>query len=140
MVLTPRSTVRVAGSRPGMVRATEAFDQFLAEHQIQPRAVWQLKVVLDEVLSNVVNHAYAGRPGSFIDISFVLVDDEVEVTVVDDGDEVNPLRQNPPDTTTPLDERQAGGLGVHLVKQLTDRLEYRRRDGRNWLVFGRRVR
>jgi anti-sigma regulatory factor (Ser/Thr protein kinase) len=51
--------------------------------------------------------------------------------VSDDGVSFNPLAVAPPDTTSPLEQRQLGGLGIHLVRSLTDEATYLRQDGRN---------
>ena len=53
------------------------------------------------------------------------------VTVSDDGVAFNPLAVPPPDTTLPLEERELGGLGIHLVRNLTDEATYGRLGGRN---------
>ncbi len=113
-------------------------DQFLVDHAIAGDAVWRLKVALDEVLSNVVKHSY-GEAAGVIEVRFVLNAQELEITIIDDGQECDPLAGAPPDTTSPLESREPGGLGVYLVKQLSDRVAYTRRDGRNYLVFAKRV-
>jgi anti-sigma regulatory factor (Ser/Thr protein kinase) len=136
----PRSTVRVAGNRSGIQRAIAALDDFLAAQSFDSAAAWPLKVALDEVLSNVVAHAYVGRIDGMIDIEFGVCDGgEVEIVVVDDGEERDPLKASPPDTASSLDARETGGLGVYLVKQLADRVAYTRQCGRNRLVFGKRI-
>jgi len=55
--------------------------------------------------------------------------------VSDDGPAFNPLQVPEPDVAATLEERRPGGLGVHLVRQLMDRVEYRRAEGRNCLVM-----
>jgi anti-sigma regulatory factor (Ser/Thr protein kinase) len=63
----------------------------------------------------------------------------VTVTVEDDGVPFNPLEATEPDLDRPLEERSIGGLGIHLVKNLMDDVEYRREAGRNYLVMRKRV-
>ncbi len=119
--------------------ALAAFDRFLGEHRLDPSSAWPMKVALDEILSNIVEHAYAGRSDGVIDLLFALADGSLEITVVDDGAAVDPLTCPQPDVTSDLMARRPGGLGVYLVKELSDHIEYARREGRNWLAFGRRV-
>jgi serine/threonine-protein kinase RsbW len=138
MVSEPRLTLRVAASQEGLRAAAEAFDRFEAAHALDLETAWPVHVALDEVLSNVVRHGAAGRSNPVIDVTFALVAGSVEVTVVDDGPEWNPLELPPPDTAAPLETRNPGGLGVHLVRNLMDRVAYTRQDDRNRLVFARR--
>jgi serine/threonine-protein kinase RsbW len=138
MVSEPRLTLRVAASQEGLRAAAEAFDRFEAAHALDLETAWPVHVALDEVLSNVVRHGAAGRSNPVMDVTFALVAGSVEVTVVDDGPEWNPLELPPPDTAAPLETRNPGGLGVHLVRNLMDRVAYTRQDDRNRLVFARR--
>jgi len=69
----------------------------------------------------------------------VLGDKELIATVSDDGKAFNPLEQSPPDIHAPLEDRKIGGLGIHLLRTLMEKVEYRRDDGRNHLTFRTRV-
>jgi anti-sigma regulatory factor (Ser/Thr protein kinase) len=138
MVSESRLTVRVAAGQDGLRTAAGALDRFEAAHTLDSEAAWPMHVALDEVLSNVVRHGTAGRSNPFIEVTFVLVAGSLEVTVVDDGPEWDPLTLPPPDTAAPLEAREPGGLGVHLVRNLMDRVAYTRQDDRNRLVFARR--
>ncbi len=133
------STLRVTGCPSGLDRGVAALEQFLAEHGLDLPSAWPLKVALDEVFSNIVKHAYAGRPEGVIELAFTVCGEEVQVTVIDDGAEGDPLAVPPPDTTAPLEQREPGGLGVHLVRQLTDRASYERRGGRNVVTLVKRL-
>ena len=52
----------------------------------------------------------------------------------DDGHEFNPLAAPEPDVHLPAEQRVPGGLGIHLIRSLAERLHYERRDGRNRLT------
>lgn len=135
MAPVPRLTVRVAASPAGIRLAADAFDGFRAEHGLVDAVAWPLRVALDEILSNIVRHARPGPEGRVIEVTFALVDGGVEIAISDDGPEFDPLQVPEPDVTAPLEVRRPGGLGVHLVKRLMDRVEYTRADGRNRLVM-----
>jgi anti-sigma regulatory factor (Ser/Thr protein kinase) len=51
--------------------------------------------------------------------------------MVDDGIPFNPLGVETPDTDLPLEEREIGGLGIHLVRRMMDKVSYRRRIDKN---------
>ena len=139
MVSEPRLTVRVAASQEGLLAAAEAFDQFEAAHALDPESTWPVHVALDEILSNIVRHGRAGRAEVHIDVTVTLSAGCVEVAVEDDGPAMDPLSLPAPDTAAPLEARRPGGLGVHLVRNLMDRVAYTRDSGRNRIVFSRQL-
>ena len=67
-------------------------------------------------------------------VTLDVADGHVTATVVDDGSAFDPREAPLPDLDAPLEERQAGGLGMHLVRETMDEIDYRREDGRNVLT------
>jgi len=61
------------------------------------------------------------------------------IKVEDDGRPFNPLLSPPPDLHRPLEQRRVGGLGLHLVRELTNCIEYDRVDGKNRLVIRKKI-
>ncbi|MBK8316480.1 MAG: ATP-binding protein [Acidobacteria bacterium] len=90
---------------------------------------------LDEILTNVISYAYEDADQHLINIRGKLADGFLTIEVEDDGREFDPLKSDNPDLDSGLQERPIGGLGIHLVKKLTDQLEYHRQDGKNLLVM-----
>ena len=130
--------LRVGEGHRGLVALSAAVDDFCTAHGVADDARHDLHVALDEIVNNVVRHAAPRHPS--IDVRLAVVETDVEVTVADDGEAFD-LREAPvPDVTLPLEERRVGGLGILLVRQLMDAVEYRREDGRNVLTLRRRLR
>jgi len=96
-------------------------------------------VVLDEVLSNVRRHAFGDRRAHDVELDFHLEPDLLTLAVADSGRPFDPLSLRPPDTTAPLAERPVGGLGVLIIRSLTESQSYERRDGRNHLRLTKRI-
>ncbi len=75
----------------------------------------------------------------------LIVDDDPDIRKVltillrDAGVPFNPLEKADPDVTLPLEERQVGGLGIYLCKQLMDHIEYKYEDGCNILLMKKKV-
>ena len=114
-----------------MERLGKLLDRFEQRSRLPAATMAELRIVCDEIVSNVIAHAYPeGSPGD-IDVRLELAGSRLVVTVSDDGVSFNPLAVAPPDTTLPLEQRQLGGLGIHLVRSLTDEATYLRQDGRN---------
>jgi anti-sigma regulatory factor (Ser/Thr protein kinase) len=80
----------------------------------------------DEAVANVVEHAYAGRPGAPVQVRFALRPDELRVEVVDQGVTVDPRAMPRVDAVRYAAERRRGGFGVHLMTRLMDSVTYRR--------------
>jgi serine/threonine-protein kinase RsbW len=96
------------------------------------------EIVLAEVLNNVVEHAYAEHGRGVIEIEIARVEDGLAVWVRDDGqpmpaDELPEGR--PHDLDVPADQLPEGGFGWHLIRSLTEELQYRRSANRNELRF-----
>jgi serine/threonine-protein kinase RsbW len=135
MAPATRLSVRVAASPVGIEQAAAALDRFRAAHGIAEAAAWPLQVALDEILSNIVRHARPGLAAGDIEITVERRGDLVEMTVTDDGPAFDPLRLPEPDVRAPLEDQRPGGLGVHLVRELMDRVEYMRTEERNRLTM-----
>ena len=63
----------------------------------------------------------------------------VSITFIDQGMPYDPLARTDPDVSLPVSERDVGGLGVFLTKQLMDDVTYSYRDGRNILTLKKKL-
>ena len=134
------SSLVLRGSEEGLRAARTGLDVFAEAHGLVREDVWPFQVALDEVLSNLVRHSGPGASGpARIEVRLQLDADGLEMLVEDDAPAFNPLQAAPPDTKSPLAERAPGGLGIALVRQLMDVMEYTRAGDRNRLRLRRRV-
>jgi serine/threonine-protein kinase RsbW len=121
----------------------ERLDGFLADfgnaHRLPAKAVFELKLALDELVTNVISYGYDDSADHEIELRLYRTGGELTAELEDDGKPFDPLSAPTPDVTQAIDERPIGGLGIYLARQATDALEYRRRDGRNLLVMKKRV-
>jgi sigma-B regulation protein RsbU (phosphoserine phosphatase) len=117
-----------------LVRARAWLEGWCASHGVVDEAVHDLDLALDELVANVVHHGYGDTGGGRIGLSLALVEDRVRLQVTDRAPAFNPLESKGPG---PDSASGRGGLGVHLVRQLMDRVEYARENGENRLVVER---
>jgi len=118
-------------------QAAGMLDAFCAAEQLPDEVAWRLRVVLDEIVANVVAYANHG-PGATMDVWFSRDDDLVKISVADDGPAFDPLARPLPNVTLPLEQRQVGGLGIALVRSLMDDVQYERTT-RNILTIRKRI-
>jgi len=115
----------------------DGLERIGAELGVPGKPLMQLQVALDEIASNVINYGWPDGGNHELCVRITGQQDRIEVEIVDDGREFDP-RHALPSEPQPTGRRRAGGLGIHLVKQLVDRLDYERVDGRNRTVMTKR--
>lgn len=112
----------------------------LEENQIPRDEVTRIIIAAEEIFANVAMYAYAPDVGAVRVISAVNADPlSVSITLIDRGKPYNPLLNEAPDTSLPLEERKVGGLGVHIVKKFMDSVAYSHEDGQNILTITKRI-
>ena len=134
-------TIRLPIDLKEIERLNRIVRQFGDLHEVPSRALYAINLALDEVVTNVVRHGYEAVPeGEHFTATVSALNGELTTEVQDAGRQFNPLDAPVPDLNAPLDERTLGGLGVHLVRSLMDRVEYRRENGKNVLTMRKRIR
>lgn len=86
-------------------------------------AIDALILAVEEACSNVCRHAYGGECGQ-IELTIESANGDVQVVLRDWGAAFDPLAVPTPDVTAPLEERSLGGLGVYLMQQLMDQVNF----------------
>ena len=111
-------------------------DRQLSEFGCTPKTQAQINVAVEEVFVNIANYAYAPDVGPAV-IRVETFEDPLQVilTFVDRGVPYDPLKKPDPDVSQPLKDRALGGLGIFMVKQMMDDVQYEYRDGKNILTF-----
>ena len=97
---------------------------------------FKIHLSIEEVVENVVHYAYDGGIG-WLEVSTHLDNDSLILTVElrDAGVPFNPLEQPDPDITLNAEDREVGGLGIYLCKQLMDSNSHRYENGNNVLTM-----
>jgi anti-sigma regulatory factor (Ser/Thr protein kinase) len=123
------------GDMQEVMQRVKAVQAFLLDAGCNAACAQQLAVVAEEILSNIVREAWAGRDaghcGVVVDATVRQGSVDVGLRTEDDGVAFNPLEAEPPDLDASLDERSIGGLGILFVRTMTDTQTYHRTKGRN---------
>jgi serine/threonine-protein kinase RsbW len=120
-------------------RTSHSIEAFGARHALDTRLIFNVNLAVDEILTNIISYAYPDGGSHDIVVRLSLTTRELIVEVEDDGQAFNPLELGIPDLDKPLEQRPIGGLGIHLVRKVMDRLEYRRQAGKNVLLMAKTV-
>ncbi len=116
------------------------FVEAIAEQKNIPQAMtMSLNLALEEAVTNVILYAYPEGTDGLVDLEAVLRDDSIEFIISDSGKAFDPTATPDADITLGVEERQIGGLGIFLVRQIMDSVSYKRENGRNILSMTKKI-
>ncbi|MCP4285814.1 MAG: ATP-binding protein [Gammaproteobacteria bacterium] len=121
-----------------LTQLTEVVKAFGEENGLAMKEIFNLNLVLDELVTNIIQYGYEGADGNVIRIRLWLEGSWIRVELTDDARPFNPLTACPANLDTSLQERAVGGLGIHMVRELMNEVNYRRVGDRNILSLGKR--
>jgi len=130
-------TVRNSLSEIGRIAAV--IEEFCAEHSLGETTANAINLALDELLTNTISYGYDDKGAHAIDVTLVHDRDRVTLTLRDDARAFDPTTAAEPDIEADIDERPVGGLGIHLVRAMMDKVEYQRVDGYNQLTLTKMI-
>jgi anti-sigma regulatory factor (Ser/Thr protein kinase) len=105
------------------------FDQNSLDTTLLPR----VNLAMEEALANVIMYAYPKGEKGEVTLTANIDDNAICMEIRDKGMPFNPLQQQEADLDVSLEERQIGGLGIHLIKEIMDKKEYSYEEGKNVL-------
>ena len=128
-----RFATSIAPNPEAISRLTDEVTGFLRGSGVDARAVHHVALVIEEILTNVATHGRSSDAPATVTLE--VRPDRVSGEIGDCGAPFDPRTGPMPDFGTPVEDRKIGGLGLHLVRQLTSVLEYRRDGKQNWTTF-----
>jgi serine/threonine-protein kinase RsbW len=130
--------MRVSAELKNLASIRRFVEGVAAEGGANPEVVTDMVTAMNEATTNIVLHGYRGQSG-FIEVEVSFEDDALVIRLRDQAPAFDPVRVPPPDTSLPLEQRPPGGVGILMMRQLTDDLAYRKTDnGSNELVLVKR--
>ncbi len=91
----------------------------------------QINLALEEAVSNVINYAYPTGTKGDITIEAKSNGEKMFFIISDTGTPFDPTARPAVDTTLSAEDREIGGLGIHLIRKIMDHINYERTDGHN---------
>ncbi|MGI9311708.1 MAG: ATP-binding protein [bacterium] len=123
-----------------VVRIAEAIEAHGQKHGWSEQWMFNLNLVLDELITNIINYAYDDDQPHEIRVTLVERKESLVAVLEDDGIAFDPFENvEEPDFSMDLDDRPVGGLGVHLTRSLMDEVAYERRGNHNCVTLTQRT-
>lgn len=107
-----------------------------SEKVTDKKAIPKMRLVSEEALINVIDYAYPDKNGELeICYEYDESGNFIEIRIIDEGKPFNPLEHDKPDLDTAVEDREIGGLGIFMIKQIMDKVIYERKDQQNILTL-----
>ncbi len=128
-------SIQLSNNRPEIRNLRNRFDIFAKDNKIPKKAIHDVQLALDEIVTNTIEYGYEDDDKHLIDIKFTFNKESLKITIIDDANPYNILDKENPDTSLSLEDKPIGGLGIYLVKHLMTNIDYDYRDGKNHILL-----
>jgi sigma-B regulation protein RsbU (phosphoserine phosphatase) len=123
-----------------MRRIIDAITHIADSVSCPPVVIHDVTLAMEEIFSNIVFYGFGDDLDHNITLHLIVEGDALILTLQDEGIPFNPLNVQIGRRDKPLEERDKGGMGITLAKNLMDQMEYRRERGKNILRMEKRYR
>ncbi|MGM9552298.1 MAG: SpoIIE family protein phosphatase [Clostridia bacterium] len=114
------NSISVIADDKSIIPVSEFANSLTKKLSVVPKIANKVSIAVDEIYSNIINYSHA----KIATVSYSIDDSKLYMTFTDDGMEYNPLEAKEPDITLSAEKREIGGLGIFMVKKMTESMEY----------------
>ncbi len=129
------SEISITNSHEEIEKIVKHFDAFCEANSIDMGCNQKINLALDDLVNNIISYGYKDDEEHSISVRFTLFKSELMVVVEDDAIPFNPFAGDDVDTSLSIDEREIGGLGIHLVKKLMSSYDHDRKANKNLVTL-----
>ncbi len=122
-----------------IAHVAEQINEFCASQDVTSEVAYAVNLALDEILTNTISYGYDDDEPHRIEIIVRLEAEALVIVLVDDGAAFDLSNAPTPDIGASLEERPLGGLGLFLVHQMMESVEYQREEGRNIVTLKKKT-
>lgn len=137
--LDKKLSIRIKNDLSELERVVQLFHQFSRKNKLPIKISNSIDLVLDEILNNIISYGYNDQKEHEIDIQLSISDGQLILQIEDDGREFNPLDISEADRESPMEEREIGGLGIHLIRNAMDEVYYIYKNKKNYLIMKKKI-
>ena len=132
-------TIILANEISEISRLYDFIEELGKEFSLTPDVTFNLNLVLEEAVVNIINYAYPKEEHESIYLSARLQDASIVLVLTDTGKEFDPTMVPDADISLSAEERQIGGLGIFLIRQIMNEVKYERIEGKNILTLEKKL-
>ena len=131
----PLATLAIKADRSEVRTAADWLHEVAHQNEVPQNKAIALDQCLDEVLMNIVMHGGSTATNTPVQLSFALTPEVAAITVSDSGKPFDPVNAPAKPKPMTLEEAEPGGLGLSIIKGLSNHINYEYKEGRNILTF-----
>jgi anti-sigma regulatory factor (Ser/Thr protein kinase) len=118
-----------------VLRMNDWLDDLMAAHGVPEAQANEVKVCLDEAVTNVLSYAFDAPAPALAELKLTLSADGVEAELRDAGRPFDPVAADLPEVAKDIAEAKVGGLGLRIIRELATSVRYAREGGENVLTL-----
>jgi sigma-B regulation protein RsbU (phosphoserine phosphatase) len=137
--VTYQRSITLPNDIEAVPRLAEFVDEVCEAMSFDPSTAMQINLAIEEAVVNVMNYAYPSGIEGSVTIEAQANEKRLKITITDNGAAFDPTARAEVDTTLPAVQRAIGGLGIHLIRQIMDSINYERVGGMNVLTLRKKL-
>lgn len=122
--MSPESFLRITAQLENLSVVRRFVRETAVAFGVVPDAIPDVLLAVDEAVTNIIVHGYKDQAGT-IEVEVRLEVDSLVVSVRDEAPSFDPTTVPSPDLSLPLEQRRLGGMGIYMMRQITDELTHR---------------
>ncbi len=135
--MTNKLKLEFKNKRPDLSKGLDEALSWLTPFNLTPDASYVTILALEELATNAINLGYTDNQEHLIQVEIIVEKDQLLIQYRDDGVFFNPLDVQEPDTNLPVEDRPTEGLGILLLRKISDDMTYERADGINFVTVSK---
>lgn len=109
----------------GMFQVMEKAEAICRERKVEDSKVYLVQLCIEELVTNALRYGSSENSRVNVSVALDIKEDNVVLVIEDDAQPFDPLTQAPaPDLSTDIENRTVGGLGIHMLKTMTQTMQY----------------
>ena len=126
--------ITVEAKLENMYQIIDFVEDELFSMKVPEAEIVTMSIAVEEIFVNITSYAYGDDTGS-VTIEVDKNDSALRICFIDSGEPYNPLEKADPDISLPPEQRDIGGLGIFMMKNMVDSAEYKYENGQNNLTI-----
>lgn len=129
---------KIHAATENLSEVREFVSRHASDHGFTKENVSDIRLAVDEACTNIIKHAYNYDKTKVVTIELEFEDNRLVVVLTDYGVGFNPDRYKKPNLPEQIKKKKRGGMGVHLMRNLMDKVIYQNEDGKNRLFMSKK--